>query len=191
MGKQVYYNEFEVMGELAHMYIKRLDNDEIIANVLIDAKFVDLVRPYSWRLNQKGYVITSIKKRKTRIHNLILDRDTSDPKIVCDHINRNKHDNRLCNLRIVSQKENCMNIVRNDYVSQDLDGNILKSNTGTESIYNYYDKTRDEYRVYFLKNRKLLALGRYKTKQEAEIAVKVSRNLIKRLDYFIKRNELQ
>lgn len=66
-------------------------NNETIGKVLLDIEDIPKVQKYHWRLNEKGYVIASIKGHKTiRIHNLILERDTSNQKITCDHINRNK-----------------------------------------------------------------------------------------------------
>lgn len=77
--------------------------------VLIDTEDIEKLKPYSWRINEKGYIVSDIRRRKVRIHNFILDRDTSNSKIVCDHINRNKLDNRKENLRIITQKENNLN----------------------------------------------------------------------------------
>lgn len=85
-------------------------NNETIGKVLLDIEDIPKVQKYHWRLNEKGYVIASIKGHKTiRIHNLILERDTSNQKITCDHINRNKLDNRKENLRIISHLENNLN----------------------------------------------------------------------------------
>ena len=49
------------------------------------------------------------EKRKTiQMHRLILGLQRGDGKIV-DHINHNGLDNRKCNLRIVTNSQNCMN----------------------------------------------------------------------------------
>lgn len=62
-------------------------NNETVGKVLLDIEDIPKVQKYHWRLNEKGYVIASIKGHKTiRIHNLILERDTSNQKITCDHI---------------------------------------------------------------------------------------------------------
>lgn len=82
-------------------YINYYDNDtlsifdkntnKILANILLDKEDIPKVQKLHWRLNEKGYVIASTKKHKTiKLHNFILERDTSNQKITCDHINRNK-----------------------------------------------------------------------------------------------------
>lgn len=104
-------------------YINYYDNDtlsvfdkntnKILANILLDKEDIPKVQKLHWRLNEKGYVIASTKKHKTiKLHNFILERDTSNQKITCDHINRNKLDNRKENLRIISHLENNLNTDR-------------------------------------------------------------------------------
>lgn len=110
--KRKYYNIYGT--ENNHMYMIICTNDITAANrepatILFDTEDFDKISKHCWRLNETGYVITSIKGHKVRIHNLILNRDTSNPNIVCDHVNRNKLDNRKENLRIVTQKENNLN----------------------------------------------------------------------------------
>lgn len=129
-----------------------LFHKEKITAVLIDKEDVNKINKYSWRINEKGYVISDINKHKVRIHNLILNRDTSNPKIVCDHINRNKLDNRKNNLRIVSQKENNKN-------------RILKKGL-------FYTKRKNKWQAYCISNKKMHSLGYYNTENEAKEAVK-------------------
>lgn len=129
-----------------------LFHKEKITAVLIDKEDVNKINKYSWRINEKGYVISDINKHKVRIHNLILNRDTSNPKIVCDHINRNKLDNRKNNLRIVSQKENNKN-------------RILKKGL-------FYTKRKNKWQAYYISNKKIHSLGYYNTENEAKEAVK-------------------
>ena len=51
--------------------------------VLIDVEDIDKLKPYSWRINDKGYIISDYKRNKVRLHNIILDRDTSNTKKSC------------------------------------------------------------------------------------------------------------
>jgi hypothetical protein len=55
-----------------------------------------------------GYVATNTGGQRCYLHRLILGLEPGNP-LVCDHINRNKLDNRRANLRVVTQKENCAN----------------------------------------------------------------------------------
>ena len=87
------------------------------------------------------------------MHNLILNRDTSNPKIVCDHINRNKLDNRKSNLRIVSQSENNKN------------RQMPKGK--------YYIKRNNKWQAYYVKNRKMYSLGYYDTEEEAKNVIRL------------------
>lgn len=123
-------------------------------NVLIDTEDIDKLKLHSWRINEKGYIVSSIKRKNIRIHNFILNRDTSNSKIVCDHINRNKLDNRKENLRITTQRENNLNraIIEN-------------------AKYYTYRKDRKQYYAY--------NIGYFKTEEEAKNAVLNVRNINK------------
>lgn len=63
------------------------------------------------KINSKGYVRwqgrLNKKQKAIPLHHLILG-------VPLDHINRNPLDNRRCNLRIVSQRENCHNKSNNN-----------------------------------------------------------------------------
>lgn len=144
-----YKNEYSIDNNVGILLISK--NNEIIAKILIDIEDINKINKYSWRLNEKGYVISDINKKKVRLHNLILKRDTSNPKIVCDHINRNKLDNRKSNLRIVSQSENNKN------------RQIPKGK--------YYTKRNNKWQAYYIKNRRIYNIGYYNTEEEAKEAV--------------------
>jgi len=78
---------------------------------LIDKNMVEIVSQYRFHLNWKGYpYVMKNKKYKHNImlHWLILGYDKR-PNFLVDHINRNKTDCRIANLRIVSNQQNCMN----------------------------------------------------------------------------------
>lgn len=80
--------------------------------MLIDAKYERALKTLSLHINSKGYVRTSFKTRPVSIHRLIVyletgELSTKDKPI--DHINRNKLDNRTCNLRLTSVSINNRN----------------------------------------------------------------------------------
>lgn len=144
-----YKNTYLIKDDFAVLLITY---KEKVAEVLIDKEDISRINEHNWRLNEKGYVISDIKNHKVRLHNLILNRNTSNPKIVCDHINRNKLDNRKSNLKIVSQKENNKN-------------RILKRGK-------YYTKKKNKWLAYYIVNRKMKSLGYYNSEEEAKEAVK-------------------
>lgn len=73
---------------------------------IVDKEFAQLDK-YKWSVDNVGYPSTSsITGDTIRLHSLII---SCNNYMVTDHINRNKLDNRLSNLRIVTQDVNCHN----------------------------------------------------------------------------------
>lgn len=88
------------------------------ANVLISTKSFPLITNFKWYLGKDGYPTTyrSIDNkikfgRGMKMHRLLYKSTygINDKKIVIDHINRNRLDNRLSNLRPCTQKQNSYN----------------------------------------------------------------------------------
>ncbi len=80
-----------------------------IKEALIDKEDEWLLEKFSWRLDSRGYIATSICFNKTKhvlLHRVILGVNDG---YFTDHINRNKLDNRKINLRIVTQELNAQN----------------------------------------------------------------------------------
>lgn len=78
---------------------------------LIDKDKMELVSKYWFHLNWKGYIYTlksQDKESNIRLHWLVLGY-TEKPDFIIDHINRDKTDCRLSNLRIVTNQQNAMN----------------------------------------------------------------------------------
>lgn len=100
-------NEYEIYNSkvLISIYNRKA---EIIEKAIIDKEDVQKAKKYKWYLSEYGYIATTLKNRK----NLFLHRYLMNcPKDkVVDHINHDKTDNRKCNLKICTQKENMQNL---------------------------------------------------------------------------------
>ena len=93
-------NVYRINGESAEIVTAKGDV------ILIDSADVGLAKSYCWHVDSKGYAHGGNNEKRFRLHNLLM----SAPKgMVIDHINRNKLDNRRCNLRIVTNQENQFN----------------------------------------------------------------------------------
>lgn len=91
-----------------------------------------------------------------------------NPKLVVDHINGNSLDNRLCNLRICTQKENMKNQkYRNT------------PNRTSNYLGVYYNKVNNNWRSSFYCGRKRFEVGSFKTELEAAKAYNVAVRKIK------------
>lgn len=121
-----------------------------------------------WRKNGKkfgcldvstGYSIGVFKKTRMRIHRLIYLYHYGELPEFLDHINRNRSDNRIENLRPATRQQNEFN-------------KVARSNTGYKNI--CYLKSRDRYEVQFTIENKTVFCKKYKTIEEA---IKVANDL--------------
>lgn len=113
--------------------------------IIVDDEDYPLLSRFKWRISDTGYAMTQITGQKhIRMHVLVFG---AMPKgrFVIDHKNRNKLDNRKCNLRAVTQKENCKN---------------------REARGICFDRTRNKWMVRYQSK----FYGRYDTVREAEKA---------------------
>lgn len=79
--------------------------------VLIDDDAFERVSKLAWWITPQGYAVTrppsGSRARKTvSMHRFIINAPDGSE---VDHINRNKLDNRKCNLRLCTHSENCRN----------------------------------------------------------------------------------
>ena len=111
------------------------------------------------RINSHGYYYVGLsknsKQKNYKIHRLIgihyIPNDENKPFV--DHMNRDRTDNRICNLRWATSSENNQN-----------KGIRIDNTTGVKNI--SYDKFQDRWRFQKTINNKL-TLKQFKTKEEA------------------------
>ena len=113
---------------------------------------------YHWRALTNAhhqYAKTQIRGHTILAHRLILGLEKGDQR-VADHINGNGLDNRRCNLRIVTRKENRWNLRKTNSLS------------GIRGVV----KVRNGYSARFVHDGEYMHLGCYETKEEAAFYVK-------------------
>lgn len=119
--------------------------------ILIDKNDYEKISKHSWCISKTGYAVSNIDHKVTKMHRYILG--LSNPKIIVDHINHNKLDNRRKNLRLCSDFENS----RNTTVSKNNKlGHLGISLTKT-----------GKYRARLMLNRKEIWLGSYHKIEDA------------------------
>lgn len=76
-----------------------------------DKEYFDLIKKYKWQTDRQGYIVTFTYENKTKsrvaMHRLIMN--ISNPKIIVDHKDLKKNNNRKYNLRISDDSKNEMN----------------------------------------------------------------------------------
>ena len=127
-------NKYEIVDEL--IYISLKDHDEVLY-LVIDKEDFDLINNFenTWKPNIKNGKVESVVNRKQikgkrnhyKVHNIIMN---CPKELVVDHINGNPLDNRKCNLRICTKKENSQNV------------HITKSKTKVRNVTLEYGKYR-------------------------------------------------
>ena len=142
-------NPYEIHGNIAYLYDCRGDR------IIIDAEDLPKVGQYRWRCrrNSGGYVVgTGEKEQKLYLHRFVMGVTDFAKKV--DHINHDVRDNRKENLRICTNRQNCMN----------------RSGQAGEGV--SYRKDRKKWRAYINDNYKQIFLGFFPTKDEALAARK-------------------
>lgn len=118
--------------------------------VLVDIESLNFLKDYNWYLNSWGYAERSTQDGCVLMHRKLVN----CPKgLYVDHINRNKLDCRLSNLRICTQHENNMNT------------SIRPSKYGMRGVYKNEDS--DKWIAHIGFNNKKIHIGCFNTKKEA------------------------
>lgn len=122
-------------------------NDQI----QLDKDYLGLLLRHSFSDNGAGYPTAWVNGKKEYLHHLIIRPQTG---MVIDHINGNKYDNRLTNLREITQKENTRNRKTNK--------NNLSGVSGV-----FFDSRINKWLARITVDYKSLHLGSFETKEKA------------------------
>lgn len=117
---------------------------------------------YSGSPNKAGYLRTRILGKLYYNHHLVWFLHHGSWPSALDHINGDRADNRLENLRICNQQQNMHNARRR-----------ADSGTGVKGV--NWRPTKNKYRARIVVNRKEISLGHYDTLEEAQRAVEQAR----------------
>jgi hypothetical protein len=117
------YVKLELLGRA-----KKLESNYFI----IDKIYLEKVIKHNWYLDSNGYPMTYTARSKTLHKNLL---GKQQDGYVIDHINRNKLDNRLNNLRVITKKENSYNRTKNKSSKNKYKG-VRKNKSTYNSTYN-------------------------------------------------------
>lgn len=112
-------------------------------------------------LKDGGYVVIRVDYRLYKAHRLAwLYVYGRWPEKIIDHINRNKSDNRICNLRECNHSQNCINGKR-----------LINNQSGHRGVTYKNEKHRKrQWKASIIKDGKSIHLGYFMTKEEAVIA---------------------
>jgi hypothetical protein len=100
---------------------------------LVDDDDYPILSLHTWWYGSNGYVVTNIKvdvytyKFNIPMHTVLLGKNDI---FVVDHINGNSLDNRRCNLRLCTHKQNCWNRRANIKSTSQYKGVFLVKKTG-------------------------------------------------------------
>ena len=154
-----------IMNQKEILKLVRYDekNDRYIS--LFNSKINTVGKELVTYKNSIGYIVANIKGIPIGMHRLVYMYFNGDiPKgMVIDHINQVRDDNRIINLRVVNQEENC----KNRRVS-------IASASGITGV--TWAKSRNKWQVLIGVNGKNVYVGRYekledavKARKEAEV----------------------
>ena len=141
-------NSFCIDGNIVHVFFNNKPEE-----MLVDLDvWNEWASTYCWHLNANGYAATRYNGKNTIFHDISFS-NRSKAQLV-DHINGNRLDNRMENLRLVNRAQNNMNKgLRSDNTS---------GHTGVS-----WDKLKGKWVVQIQVDGKNKHIGRYASKKDA------------------------
>lgn len=106
--------------------IIKIINKKNNMEILVDEDLYQNLIKFKWNINDSGYAISRINNKIVRMHRYVLN---YNGPFVVDHINSNRLDNRIENLRIVSRFQNSQNMSKIKNTSSQYIGVSKNKNT--------------------------------------------------------------
>lgn len=122
------------------------------STIICDIEDLGRISKYNWSSGGKDYPVANIDRRRVPMSHLIVEVPTG---YEVDHINRDKHDNRRHNLRVVTHYHNMLN--RKSW-----------GISGYKGV--TWDKGKRRWRADIVVGGKRIFLGRHKTPEAAHSA---------------------
>lgn len=111
-----------------------------------------VLRPYATRISSSGYELVSIHGYITKtVHSLVWKTFNDDYKkpYQVDHINDDKLDNRLCNLQLLSAKDNCNKRHRITALSETNKGHFRNTSDFSMKFFEHFNmRSSDDIKLY-------------------------------------------
>ena len=126
--------------------------------IIVDTVFADIVSKRKWCEDSNGYPIIKVEGGNVRLHDFIMAmvHKSKPDGMYVDHVNRDKRDNRVRNLRFVNPAGNSVNHSLNRANKSGVTGVCIAKN--------------GRYRAYITLRGKQVNLGYYGTLEEAKAA---------------------
>lgn len=122
---------------------------EIVAECLVDDDVYYLLNASKWSLNPDGYAQSVLGGQLVRMHRALMN---AFPGQLVDHINNNRLDNRVANLRFATPTENVHNQTKQ---------------AGTSSKYRGVCASRGKFKANIIKQNKSYFLGMFEKEEDA------------------------
>ena len=148
-------NRLEYNADYDLVYIRTKDGSIGVA----DGAFYNMLSKYTWDKDSNGYISASFKDNGRvyphRLQNYIIQNIPNG--YIVDHINGNKLDNRMCNLRFATIKENNAN-------------RAAKNNSSSQYKGVSFDRSRGKWISAIQIDGKTKHIGRFDNERDAAIA---------------------
>lgn len=166
-------NEYEIRGDVAAIFLRRRDGSTI--ETLIDTRDLPRVQEFPnawcacWHEDIKNFYVEGTITRNGKSKHYGLHRWLTKPlsNLVVDHRNHNTLDNRMDNLRVVTEAQN----------NQNYNGLCKANKSGYRGV--YWQKKMQKWRAHIMIDRKQMHLGYFTDRDEAgRVALEARKRLM-------------